>query len=422
MQEALFVRQAIQSAFAFGDGFPAKDSDFGLEEIVHADFPKLMQHADALMERRLPIAMAVVLGRVDASLCREVREQIRHSAECIYWAGDGPLVTVILRRGLVFDLEPTIRQVFLRCPDLSVGVAYSPGLDDANDLWLAARLALQRAMAAHEHLAILDDEAAARSVAEYRMSSLLRREIQAGGEGFSAHFQPQVQIANGRPVAAEVLARWSVNGCAIPPTAFIPVAEKFGLIGSLGEMMLGHGACALKTLRQTGIALTGLAVNVSPHQMVRGDFLRTSLDVLRSEGLQPTDIELEITESLAADGDDEFHRRLGELAEAGFRIAIDDFGTGMSSLARIRELPARKLKLDRALVFPLPEDAAGRNVCNMAVSLAHSLGMTSLAEGVETRGQFNYLRDVGCLLGQGYRWARPMPLDELIPWWSHRSG
>lgn len=389
----------------------------GSQDIVRTEFNRLMRQAGQIMERRLPVAMATVLGQVDAALCREIKEQIRRSAECISWAGEGPLLTVIMRRGLVAEMMPLMRDIFVRYPDLFVGVAFSDLLDDANDLWLAARLALQSAMASRENLVVLESDESCRSVAEYRMAAAMRVDLHDGGKGFEAYYQPQVRLDSGMPVGAEALARWTWNGRPVPPATFIPVAEKYGLVGRVGEMMLGFAARTVNSLRREDIVLPKMAVNVSPDQMLRGDFLRSALDLLRSEKLSPSDIELEITESLAGGGGDDFRRWLGELAHAGFRIAIDDFGTGTSTLARIREIPASKLKLDRALVSPLPHDVSGRRICGMAVGLARSLGMVSLAEGVETSEQATYLRNAGCQLGQGYLWARPLPEAELARWW-----
>jgi EAL domain-containing protein (putative c-di-GMP-specific phosphodiesterase class I) len=407
----------------FGEAPPTTREDLiwpGADGVVRTEFDRLMRQAGQLMSRHLPVAMAAVLGQVDGALCRELSEQVRRSAECICWAGEGPLLTVIMRRGLVGELRPMMNDMFVRYPDLFVGVAISDLLADEHDLWLAARLALQAAMAKRDNLVVLNGEEACRSVEEYLMANAMRRDLHDGGRGFAAYYQPQMDLAANSPAGVEALARWSWNQDRVPPATFVPVAEKYGLVGRLGEIMLGHAARTLTTLRREGIGLPKIAVNVSPDQMKRGDFLRMALDLTRDEGLDPADIELEITESLAGSGGEEFHRWLGDMVAAGFSVAIDDFGTGTSTLARIREIPATKLKLDRALVAPLPDDASGRRVCGMAVGLAKSLGMVSLAEGVETKEQADWLRNAGCQLGQGYYWARPLPEAELGKWWQRQ--
>ncbi len=398
------------------ENWPAND------EIVRTEFGRLMHLAGELLKGRLPVAMVAILGHADSGLGRGLRERLQPSAECVGWAGDGPLLTILMRRSLTAELAPLMRELFLGHDNLHVGVAASNQLADADDLWLATRLALKAAVAKGESLVVLDENAAAHVVAEYRMATAMRRDLQDGGRGFAAHFQPQVRLDTGQPVGVEALARWSWSQHPLPPSTFIPVAEKFGLMGRLGELMLGLSACALKALRSQGIVLPRMAVNVSAGEMLRQDFLRLTLDALRSEGLTPADIELEISESVAGGGAEDVRLRLGELATAGFGVAIDDFGTGTSTLARLRDVAAGKLKLDRSLVRLLPGDMSTRRSCSMAVGLARSLGMTSLAQGVETPEQANYLRISGCRLGQGYLWARPMPAEHLARWWGRSAS
>lgn len=386
------------------------------------EFEQFMAHARLMMDRNLPVGMAVVIGEADVCLCRELKDQLCRTGECIIWGCWGPVVAVIFRRNLVRELAPVMREVFSRYPDLRVGAALSELLADHHDLWLAARLALETAMGHHENLVVLDGAEASQSVTEYRMATAMRRDLHNGSNAFEAYFQPQVALDTFHPTGAEALARWTWDGERVPPSVFVPVAEKFGLISALGETMLGQTASTLARLRHDGIQVPKIAVNVSPDQMARGDFLRTALNLIWEEGLEPEDIELEITESLAGEGGSDFRNWLAELAEAGFHLAIDDFGTGTSTLARIREIPVAKLKLDRAFVLPLPEDESGRRICELAVHLAGSLGMHSLAEGVETPAQAIYLRNAGCELGQGYLWGRPMPADDLAGWWRQQSA
>lgn len=128
-------------------------------------------------------------------------------------------------------------------------------------------------------------------------------------------------------------------------------------------------------------------------------------------------MEIEITESLVGSGSDDLLCWLGEFHLAGFQIAIDDFGTGTSTLARLRDIPARKIKLDRAFVTPLPNDEGACTVCRTALDMVHGLGKISLAEGVENTMQLSYLDSLGCSMGQGFLWARPMAEMNIIGWW-----
>lgn len=407
-------------------GFPADTAARSMwaddgDDLGCAEFGQLMAHTRRLMDRGLPVGMAVIMGEADTELSRELKDQICRSGECISWASWGPLVAVVFRPNLVREMAPLLREVFYRYPDIRVGVALSDLLTSHADLWLAARLALETAMGRRDNLVMLDGDEASRSVFEYRMAAAMRRELHEGGGAFEAYYQPQVKLDSLLPVGAEALARWTWNGQAIPPAAFVPVAERFGLVGAMGETMLRQTAVAIGRLRCDGIDVPKIAVNVSPAQMGHGDFLRAALQLLWDEGLSPTDVELEITESLAGEGGVEFRAWVAELVAAGFHIAIDDFGTGSSTLARIREIPATKLKLDRAFVSPLPDDMSGRRICRMAVTLARSLGMLSLAEGVETHEQAIYLKNAGCQMGQGYLWGRPMPAADLAHWWRRQE-
>ncbi len=383
-----------------------------------ADYASMMQEVDFLLEKGFPLGLALVMGEMDIPVCREIRNVAARQADYISWVATGPVLIAVFRRGLFEELRPAWRQIVAERTEVTAGVVFSEGFANHHELLLAARIALHRAMVQNTDLLVLDPGEANRAVADHRIAVTMKKHLAAGGGDFAAHFQPQVEMRSGLPTGAEALARWRPDDEEIPPSRFIPIAEEAGLIGEIGEMMFSLSARTLKVLRGSGIAIPHIAVNVSPLQRHQGDLLRTVLDILRGENLSPADIELEITESLAGSGGNDFMRWLADLSAAGFQIAIDDFGTGMSTLARISEIPAGKIKLDRAFVTPLPDNEAAHAVCRTALNLVHALGKKSLAEGVEQVSQAHCLSALDCALGQGFLWARPMAERDLIAWWN----
>lgn len=387
---------------------------------ANRDYDRLMDEMKAFMRRDLPIGVAIVMGEIDATVCKEIQRSIAGMADYLSWAKLGPVVYLAFKKELYEELKPVWHDLLVNSPGIYAGIAFSDGIDNPKTLCLAARLALQMALARHTEFVVLDGDRALLAVANFHMANSMRHDLYADGIGFAAFFQPQVRISSGSATGAEALARWNLDGEDIPPVRFIPIAEEAGMIGLLGEIMLRRSAQAIVMLRGKGVLIPKISVNVSPGQMYHGDFLRTALDVVNQEGLAPADIELEITESLAGSSGREFLLWMQEMAEAGFDLAIDDFGTGTSTLARVREFPAKKIKLDRSFVTSLPDDRSGREVCQAALRITHSLGMTSLAEGVENGRQAGYLDSAGCHLGQGYFWARPMPIEQIPEWWNGR--
>jgi EAL domain-containing protein (putative c-di-GMP-specific phosphodiesterase class I) len=402
---------------------PPHGSDFAdhYSGVGGNDFYAMMREVDFLMEKGFPLCLALVMGEMDASVCRQIKRVAARQADYVAWAMMGPVLIAVFRKGLFDELARAWRLIALGDSDLTAGVVFSDSLGNHEELLAAARIALQRAMIQHIDMLVLTPPEAVQAISDHHTAMVMKRHLSVGGGAFAAHFQPQIHIESGRPMGVEALARWYPDDEHVPPSRFIPIAEENGLISDIGEMMLALSARALKVLRGNGIAIPHIAVNVSPLQSRHGDFMRTVTDILKSERLQTSDIELEITESIVGDSGDDFLAWLTDLSSAGFRIAIDDFGTGTSTLARIRDIPAHKIKLDRAFVTPLPHDEAACTTFRSALDLVHGLGKTSLAEGVEYAAQAAYLNALGCAMGQGYLWARPMPERDLVAWWSGHS-
>lgn len=229
-------------------------------------------------------------------------------------------------------------------------------------------------------------------------------------------YQPQVD-ETGRLMGVEALVRWRhPDRGLVRPDQFIAIAEESGLIVPLGLAVVDMACADLLHCRAQGVKLPYVSVNVSARQLAQADFVACLMAVLDRHSLTARDLELEVTESclIVADGGEEHAIR--QLAAMGFRIAIDDFGTGYSSLSRLNEMPVDKLKIDRSFVSPLPGSGNDGAVAQAILNLAQRLRLKTVAEGVETPQQAEWLRAAGCDLMQGFHFARPMPLDDLIAW------
>jgi diguanylate cyclase (GGDEF)-like protein len=225
------------------------------------------------------------------------------------------------------------------------------------------------------------------------------------------HWQPQVDTKRWRVSGCEALVRWEHAEIGlVSPAQFIPLAEETGLIVELGEWVLNQ-ACRVGAHRLPGLMV---AVNVSPIQLVRDDFLHVVRKALTASGLPPQRLELEITESIFIDASPKAMRNLETLRQMGVRVALDDFGTGYSSLAYLRQFPFDTLKIDRAFVRELVTQHDARAIVRSIVDLATALGMGTVAEGVEEPAQYELLRRAGCAGVQGFLIAKPMVIDQVV--------
>ena len=230
---------------------------------------------------------------------------------------------------------------------------------------------------------------------------------------FFLAYQPVVDLDNGRIIGVEALVRWRhPSGRMVPPDDFIPRAEETGLILPLGRWVLSQACRQAARWREQFAADFSMAVNVSGRQLREPDFPELVRSTLRTTGLDPGDLCLEMTESILMEQDDGAIAILTELRQDGIHLAIDDFGTGYSSLAALRRLPFDIIKIDRSFVSALPEDDAG-TIAWAVVRLGHTLDICVLAEGVETLEQRDALVGFGCDRAQGYLFGRPLPPQEL---------
>ncbi|QPF76793.1 EAL domain-containing protein [Roseateles sp. DAIF2] len=230
-------------------------------------------------------------------------------------------------------------------------------------------------------------------------------------------YQPQVDLASGRAVGAEALLRWrTAEGSYVPPDQFIPLAEQSGLIISIGEFVLRTACHQLKRMESLGWRDFRMCVNISLAQFRHPGFIPSLGNALRDSGANPMNLELEITESMAMEDHNLVRQLLSEVKRSGATVAIDDFGTGFSSLSQLRQLEVERLKIDRAFVHEAQHSSAGLTIAHMVINLGRGLGLTVIAEGVETEEQRQQLLALGCHEGQGWLFAKPMPAEQLEPW------
>ena len=229
------------------------------------------------------------------------------------------------------------------------------------------------------------------------------------------YYQPQIDIATGRIQGAEALVRWNdPQEGLISPARFIPVAETSGVIGPLGEWVVREVCRQGQQWREAGLPPLTLALNVSPRQFHLTDLAGCTAAALQASGFPAALLELEITESALAERTEEARQVLVRLRELGVRIAVDDFGTGYSSLAQLKRFPIDVLKIDQGFIRDVPQSEDDMAISAAIIAMGHSMGLSVLAEGVETEGQLAFLHERGCDAYQGYLCSRPVPADEFV--------
>lgn len=301
----------------------------------------------------------------------------------------------------------------------SIGVALFAGKNHkVDDLLRQADLAMYQAKAdGRNTMSFFDPEMQAALNARAALEADLRRGLKLGQ--FELHYQPQVDYT-GALIGAEALLRWNhpTRGL-VQPDAFIPVAEDTGLIVPLGAWVLDTACAQLRAWSDTlDTAALTLSVNVSARQFRQADFVDVVLSALDRSGANPRCLKLELTESLLLVDAEETIARMAALKAHGVGFSLDDFGTGYSSLSYLKRLPLDQLKIDRSFVRDLLADPNDAAIARAIVTLAESLGLSVIAEGVETVEQRDALARQGCLSYQGYYFGRPGPVEALF---KHRA-
>ncbi|OWK33834.1 putative bifunctional diguanylate cyclase/phosphodiesterase [Sphingomonas dokdonensis] len=295
----------------------------------------------------------------------------------------------------------------------SIGIAFeAETTDDAEDVIRKAQFAVRRSKETGQ-AEVYDTRALDRARERFAMETALRRAVEA--EQLTLHYQPICDLASGRIVAFEALARWTTeDGSDIPPADFIPVAEESGLIVPLGRWVIDR---ALRTLaewdKRAGTPLdVQMGVNISPIQLQRDQIAPLVADALKTHGVTGDRLKLELTESALVTDPDGTAETLRALKATGATIAMDDFGTGYSNLAYLQKLPIDTLKIDRSFVTGMMADRDKIAIVRAVLSLASALGMATVAEGIESWAVSQTLSALGCTYGQGYHFSRPLPAEQ----------
>lgn len=304
---------------------------------------------------------------------------------------------------------------------LKAGIALYPAdATDAETLFRNAEAALRKAKTGGAPYLFYAPEMMARVFEKLSLENKLRQALEK--DEFVLHYQPKVDLASRAVLGVEALIRWqSPELGLVPPLKFIPLLEETGLIMPVGTWALKRAADDHRKLVELGFKALRVAVNVSPIQLRHRDFV-DSVEQAIIGGIAPTGIDLEITESLIMEDIKGNIEKLSAARGLGVKIAIDDFGTGYSSLGYLAKLPVQCLKIDRSFIITMDSDPNASTLVQTIISLAHSLGLEVVAEGVETEEQAKLLRLFRCDQMQGYLFSKPLPLNELLGFLQRGTG
>ncbi|MEC4726373.1 EAL domain-containing protein [Shewanella sp. D64] len=296
-------------------------------------------------------------------------------------------------------------------PAASVGISIYP--DDgvtAEELIRHADIAMYSAKAAGSNQwAFFKQQMTERAAVRLRTEASLHDALKH--DEFLLHFQPKFDIKTGKILACEALIRWKKDGRLISPLSFIPVAEETGIIIPIGRWVIEE---ACKTLREWKVKynfVLPIAVNVASQQFADASLIPDIKQLALRYQIDPKFLEIEITETSLMNDIELAITKLQQLKSAGFGIAVDDFGTGYSSLSYLRHLPITTMKIDRCFVTDLPNESA---IASTILMLGKQLNLSVVAEGIENKEQLDWLNNNECLIGQGFYFSKPLPIDEFI--------
>ncbi len=322
---------------------------------------------------------------------------------------------IIARRILANIAKPLMLEGQEFFPSGSIGIAIYP--DDGNNLDTLlknADTAMYHVKAeGKDNFAFYQTEMNATAMHKLQLEGKLRRALE--NDEMVLHYQPQVDAQTGELLAVEALVRWEdPEEGLISPGEFIPLAEETGLIVPLGLWVLQTACKQCRIWMDAGYRPIRIAVNISSRQFRERDFIESVRQAVAGHGIKPSQIEIELTESLIMSDVEESIGKLQQLKAMGMKISVDDFGTGYSSLSYLKRLPLDVLKIDRQFITEVANDENDAAIVNAIISLARSLKLSTVAEGVETREQLAFLSSQGCTSIQGYFISKPLPADELL--------
>ncbi|GGH13259.1 EAL domain-containing protein [Silvibacterium dinghuense] len=399
---------------------------------------------------RLQVSLAVIdldrfkqindsLGRLAGDevllvLARRLEEAVRTSDMVVRLGSDE---FVVLMPGIVHPrqsqdvmqrvLQALSEPIFLEGQELyvtpSIGISAFPNDGhDLNTLLRKADRAMYKAKSRGRNaVAVFSSEIESEPSSLLAMDSALRRAIKRNE--FFLVYQPIFHIATGNVVGVEALIRWQQpDGSVLSPVEFIPLAEETGLIFKIGEWVLRTACAKIGMFSRAARGPLRMAVNISPYQFRDPQLLSCVKDTMESTGIEPAQLELEITEGVLLDDSSEAEETIHRLRALGVQIAMDDFGTGYSSLGYLKRFPIDRLKIDRSFVTGMESTRNDQTLTEAVIKMGHSLNAQVTAEGVETALQWQYLHEQGCDDAQGFHLARPMRAEQLLEFLLDRAA
>ena len=359
---------------------------------------------DALLQQ-LATRMEAGIRKGDM-LARMGGDEFALIAPGIVKSGDADSVTDRLMGGLTQSFAIQGHELTVTA---SAGVSLFPrdGMDGSSLLRHADAAMYEAKKDGKNRVRFFDPAMRAASRERLELENQLRRALERNE--LALHFQPEISLTTNRVVRYEALLRWNnATLGTVSPARFIPIAEETGLIVPIGNWVLEQACLHGRRLFDSGVS-AGVAVNVSSIQLARPEFLESVSTTLLKTGLPPHLLDIELTETAVMRGVDEVTGKLAKLQSVGVTISLDDFGTGYSSLSHLLKLKADHLKIDQSFVQAVPFDVGASSLTKGLISLAHTLGMKVVVEGVETKQQLELIREMGCDIAQGYLLGRPAP-------------
>ncbi|TYT25491.1 EAL domain-containing protein [Luteimonas viscosa] len=385
------------------------------------------RYAVAYLRLRELELVATTLGqRVGEEVLREIAARIAmvgvEYGLAGYWPGQS-FVVVALDPSRGAAMLAALEQAMAAPVDMesgahpieaSIGIAEGPEPGETAEQ-VAGHAALAALQAWQDQVPTLPYDRAMAAQAAERMALARRLREALDKREFELHFQPIHRLSDDRVVAVEALLRWRQHdGGYVPPDVFVPLAEASGLILPIGQWVLEEAARSHGRLAGRGLDHVAIAVNVSAVQLLTEGLSEAIVGLQRKYGLPAGALHVELTESVVLRRPQAARVGMLQLRAAGVRISIDDFGTGFSSMAYLRDLPLDCLKIDRSFVRQVHADERNASICRALIALARGLGLGTIAEGVESAEELEWLRRNGCEQAQGYHLGRPVPLERLL--------
>ncbi len=406
----------------------------------------LRQRGEPLLAQALQDGEPAALMLIDLDRFKEIRDTLGHSygdvvlkavadrlqqslrsTDTVARLGGDEFVVLLPAVGSVeaaLDVAGTLRQVLeasIEADGVWLDVEASIGLvlsgqhgDDIDALLQHADIAMYAAKERGLGVCVYDDDLNGHSPERLGLLGELRRALDLGE--LVLHYQPKVALVGENVCGVEALVRWQhPQRGMVPPNLFIPLAERTGLIRPLTRYVLAAALAQCRRWQDAGRTLQ-VAVNISARNLLDERFVAdvtASLDTWRVPAAR---LELEVTESAIMADPERARQVLGRLSDLGVTLSIDDFGAGYTSLAHLKNLPVHQLKIDRSFVGSMTRDRSDALIVRSVVELGHNLGLTTIAEGVEDRETSERLLELGCDVGQGYLYSRPLPAEQLVAW------